>query len=331
MKKFLIQLVLFLTICLIPVFLYLIIDPFKVIYKYSEQINTTKDYQITGNRDFQSTQLLLWNYKKYNYDSFILGNSRSIFYQVNTWNKYVNGNCFHFNASSESLYGIDCKLKLLDELKLDIKNVLIILDEGTFSVTKNSPGHLFIKHPALSKESLFAFHAEMFKGFFPKAIFAYIDLFITGERKKYMGTYGIIGNVWRHDVKTNQLTYFIYDNEIKNNPELYYADKKALLKKRGVVQRISAPSIFSEQDVLLKSIYSVLKSHDSNYKIIISPLYDQIKINPADFNYLTSLFGPENVYDFSGINSITNDYHNYYETSHYRPIVCDSILGIVYK
>jgi hypothetical protein len=306
-------------------------DPFKVIYKYSEQINTENNYQITGNRDYQSTQLFLWNYKEQNYNSFILGNSRSMFYQATTWNKYIQGNPFHFNASSETIFGILGKLRLLDTLNVDIKNALIILDASTLQGVQNSSGHLFIKHPAVSNESYFAFHLEMLKGFYPKSTFAYADLFFTGKRKDYMKTYGIIDNVWKHDMISNQLTYYKYDEQLKNNPNQYYADKLDLFNKRDTVHKVSDKTILKKQDEILKEVYSILKKHNTSYKVIINPLYDQVKFNPTDLSYVNKLFGEKNVYDFSGVNSITKDYHNYYELSHYRPFVCDSILSVVYK
>jgi hypothetical protein len=254
-----------------------------------------------------------------------------MFYHVKTWEKFIKGNPFHFNAYLETIYGIDGKLKLLDELNINIKNALIILDRSTLEGIRNSTGHIFIKHPAISKESYLSFHFEMFKGYFSKSILAYTDLFFTGEKKPYMKEFGIINNIWKHDMKTNQLSYFVYDEELKNNPNLYYSDKLELFFKRDTIQMYSEPSINKEQEIVLKSILSILNSHKTNYKIIINPLYDQIKLNPKDIVYLKNLFGEENVFDFSGINSITNDYHNYYETSHYRPLVCDSILNIIYR
>ena len=70
--------------------------------------------------------------------------------------------------------------------------------------------------------------------------------------------------------------------------------------------------------------------------------YDEQKkyINGADVNDLIIIFsytgnyfleGKQNVFDFSGINFITNDYHNYYENSHYRPHVADYIMKEIYK
>ena len=146
-----------------------------------------------------------------------------------------------------------------------------------------------------------------------------------------MEEYGIINNVWKHDMRSNQVSYYVYDEELKNDPDSYYAGKLKLFYKRDSIQKISEPSLHTEQKALLKSILSILTLHKTNYKIIISPLYDQIKMNQADLDYLKMLFGAENVFDFSGINPITSDYHNYYETSHYRPFICDSILGIIYS
>jgi hypothetical protein len=62
----------------------------------------------------------------------------------------------------------------------------------------------------------------------------------------------------------------------------------------------------------------------------VSPLYDQLKLNPQDKEKLDSIFGKHNVFDFSGINEFTKDSLNYYEASHYRPHVAKRLLEIIY-
>ena len=74
----------------------------------------------------------------------------------------------------------------------------------------------------------------------------------------------------------------------------------------------------------------VFQAHHTNCKIIISPEYKQIRINPSDVTELKKIFGEENVFDFSGINEYTNDIRNYYEGSHYRPCLGRRLLDIVY-
>ena len=46
---------------------------------------------------------------------------------------------------------------------------------------------------------------------------------------------------------------------------------------------------------------------------------------------MQEIFGKENVYDFSGINEFTEDYHNYYEAGHYRPLLGNKLLERIYK
>ena len=66
-------------------------------------------------------------------------------------------------------------------------------------------------------------------------------------------------------------------------------------------------------------------------RVLISPDYDQKELHPYDRKILQSIFGKENVYDFSGINEFTKDYHNYYESGHYRPSLGNKLLERIYK
>ncbi|MEG2479981.1 MAG: hypothetical protein RSA50_06885, partial [Mucinivorans sp.] len=55
------------------------------------------------------------------------------------------------------------------------------------------------------------------------------------------------------------------------------------------------------------------------------------KLSLADKQIIDYIFGQNNVFDFSGINSFTKDYHNYYEDSHYRPHVAKAIIDTIYS
>ena len=81
---------------------------------------------------------------------------------------------------------------------------------------------------------------------------------------------------------------------------------------------------------MLTEISRLLHLHHTQYKVVISPLYDQIKFNPSDLQVLQEIFGRQNVYDFSGSNAITSDYHNYYEESHFRPVIAQRLMDSIY-
>ncbi len=104
-----------------------------------------------------------------------------------------------------------------------------------------------------------------------------------------------------------------------------------------VFENAQSPYVFSpevlddEKITYLNEIKKIFEKHHTSYKIIISPLYDQMKLKRATYMTLCDIFGKQNVYDFSGVNKWNRDYHNYSETSHYRPKVAAEILEIIYS
>jgi hypothetical protein len=100
---------------------------------------------------------------------------------------------------------------------------------------------------------------------------------------------------------------------------------------RESIPSYSPVSIQDQQKIMLSEIENIFQKWNTDYKIIFSPIYDQLKLNKQDLIYLENLFGKQNVFDFSGINEITNDYTNYYEWSHYRPHAAREILLILYE
>ena len=123
---------------------------------------------------------------------------------------------------------------------------------------------------------------------------------------------------------------------IRDEGETYWENhKKEFVKARDCnyrngEYREGERFLWETQTELLKEIDQICRKHNTSVKIIISPDYNQISINPADVEILKDIFGYENVFDFSGINEYTNDIHNYYERGHYRPILGARLLQKVY-
>jgi len=309
---------------------YLFSDPFKVIYHYKSFYPSF----VVLNRDFVSTETFLHNNPHFHYDSFILGNSRSIFYEVGDWQKYISSTkCFHFDASAETLFGIYSKIKFLDANNVPLKNVLIIMDYGTLIDTYDSKGHLFIKHPLVSGKPWYAFHLEFVKAFFDlKFLIAYTDLSVSKRIKNYMVADCLLDDrPTEYNAAANEIKLAEFERIIKNNPTDYYLPRKDVFYERSAVQIYSPMAIRSEQDRMLREIKNIFMKNKTDYRIIVNPLYDQTKLNSSDLAYLIKVFGSDNVFDFSGINDITKNRYNYYEASHYRPHVARLILSDIYR
>ncbi len=324
----------FLLIGSLPIWLllagYIVFDPFKVLRDY-EDFSYPK---VLPNRDYISTEMFLQNYQKYSYNSFIFGSSRTLAFSPESWARHLpeGSSPYVFDASGESIYGINKKIKLIDQLGVKIENALIILClDVSFQRSANHEGHLYIKHPEVSKENPLIFHQTFLKAYSnPSFLMSYYDYQITKEFKPYMLEYLENRNI-SYDRISNKMIIEDQNQELALNEEAYYKNRDAVFYQRNETQFIdTVRQINATHEKLLTEIRNILDAHQAQYKVIISPLFDQIKFNPVDLKILENFFG-ENLYDFSGKNNITDEKTNYYESSHYRPIVGDSILRFIYS
>jgi len=306
---------------------YLYLDPFKVLYHYDDYSG-----RLSFNRDYVSTQTFLNKYNGKNYNSYIFGSSRTIAYDPASWKKYLDNNAlpYLFDASCESVYGIYTKLRYLDSIHAPLNNVLIVMDNDfTFATDHDQPGYLFIKHPLISHNGYWNFHMNFIKAYLhPYFLFSLYTYRITGKYYSFMQNY-INKNDIVLDSITNRMVVPVREKELKDNPDLYYSKLIPMFENGNGEVRDSVDMISSAAVTMLEEISSILRKNNTNYKIVISPLYNKIKFSVNDMKRLDSIFS-HNIYDFSGANEITNDYRNYYELSHYRLHVGDTILRRIY-
>jgi hypothetical protein len=334
-KKFLIRLLLFSIPFLLAIAFYILYDPFKVVRSYDSYYLSGRPAYISLNKDHVSTENWLNHYPGFHYDSYIFGNSRSMFYQVDAWRQYTGSprnKCYHFDASGESIYGIAKKVEFLRRQGADIKNCLIVMDFEALNQANNSAGHIFMKDPHLSGGSSFDFQIESMKAFFDfKFLTAFIDFKLSGRVKDYMKQDFLLDDrPVDYDYITNEIQAGHFDTLIKKDPERYYSSRQNEFPRRDSTPHFAPQVIKAPQIALLRSIKEIFVEKKTNYKIVLSPLYNQSKTDPGDVRTLQEIFGAGNVFDFSGINEFTSDFHNYYEWSHYRPPVANEIMKIIY-
>lgn len=309
--------------------LYFYFDPFKVLKNYD-------DYSypyVINNRDNISTTMYIRNHKKQRYNSFVFGSSRTLAFKPDSWKVYLDRNDtpFMFDASCESVDGIYNKLRYLDASHADIKNVLIILcRDVSFDVAENHKGHLFIQHPATTGESTLGYQFEFFKAYFnPKFLINFYSYKLLGTYKPFMA--GFIENrKVTFDTITNEINIVDQENEIIKDPKAYYEKRFREFPIRKGEQIDSVQRIDNQKKLTLQKIKRLLDKNRTHYKVVLSPLYEQIRFSESDHKILKNIFG-ENLYDFSGKNKFTGPMTNYYEKNHFRPIVGDSILSTIYR
>ncbi|XVJ67684.1 MAG: hypothetical protein HEQ40_16465 [Lacibacter sp.] len=335
MNLFLKKIILFFSpfLALFPLYIYL--DPFKVISRYDSYYPDSGISKIDVGKDFVSYETFKKNNPLNHYSSFIFGSSRSFFYRINTWSDYINtpqSKCYHFDGFKESLYGITNKIQYLNESGVPIKNALVVLDFEVFQGKNKVDDYLRLQHPSISDENWVRFHYIHFKQYFNYTFLKkyFTDYFLYRYKEPDKDQLDSV-KVVAYNKTSNELIWKGLDDFIQAHKEDYYRSRVKIFYDRSVTTHYSNKIIERRHIDQLNKIKQTFERNQTNFKIIISPLYDQVKFNPSDLKVLQNLFGKENVFDFSGINSFTTPVTNYYEESHYRPQVADSIMKTIYS
>lgn len=316
-----------LDICLAT---YICSDPFRVLHHYDDFYS---GHEVHLNRDYVSTEVFLRQVDRCRYDSFIFGNSRTMAFLTSDWTKWIDSQAaFHFDSSFESLFGITGKLRLIDRKGVPLRNALILLDYGTLKGTTDRYEALFVKHPEVSGNAWLPFQLTFVKAYLsPTCCLPYMaqKLFgvqIPGFRGPFHAEHV------RYDPVTNDIGVQELEQQIAADPESYYGSRESEFPPaiEDSPSAVDNPANGNTVRELLEELRRILARHGTHYRIVINPLWDKSRLNPADLKVLVSLFGKERVFDFSGVNHITVDKHNYYEGSHYRQHIGREILAEIY-
>lgn len=330
MKKFLNSIFIFAFIPMLLIIGYFYFDPFKVLYSYDDY----SEFSVKPSRDFMTTEKFIKQYKKNRYNSFIFGSSRSLAVRPSSWKRHLGDSArvFSFDASAETIYGIYKKFCFLDSIGVRVDNAVILFDRDcTFKRTINDRSYLYVKHPAISGQSVLDFQMLYFRSYLsPKFMAAYYTNIITNKLYGWMN--GIIGKgAILYDSDTNEITLIEPEKDLAKNTEKYYLDRANLFYARDSERIDSVQQIKDIQKSMLIKIQQILSKNNTDYRIILPPLYEQIKFSKQDMSILNNIFDSTRIHDFTGRNSYTESKYNYYENVHFKPAIGDSLLARMYE
>ena len=333
-RRFVIKTLLFASPLFLLIAVYGVLDVFKVLRYHDPYYVNGRPMGVVLNAGHVATMIFDHNRGEQKYDSFIFGSSRSRTYEVADWKRHIGAeaSCFHFDGNAEPLYGVWCKVKYIDRCGVNINNALFVVDGLLLSELTSRTGHLYRIPPMVEENgSYVGYHSTFIKSFLhPEFLVAYFDYLISGEVKPYMTTDFLLSGQYRtHEMLTNEARHEHRDSLIAIG-QYYTPEVMALFENRQCPDSVAPIVVGEGQRAMLQDIADVFKRHNTCYRVVVSPLYDQIKMNPEDVKALGEIFGAENVFDFSGVSEFTSDYRNYYDDSHYRPNVTREVLNIAY-
>jgi hypothetical protein len=304
---------------------YVVKDPFKVIRTY---------------HDYDHSEVCLcegsvgwWKYKMYrnkeHYDSFIMGTSCTKAFNTQEWNRYIHGHPFRFFGNGECVGDVLLKLQALDKQpNQPIKNLLIVGENEFFSNTEPQKTSRNIMPPDVNGGNEMSYQMAFVQSFmYPDFLFKYMKYQYTHQFDKNMS--GVINSSERqHTTYANDAT-MPNEDKIKHLGEKFWDQDGLNKKKYGPLHEVPR-TIFAQQKECLLKIKAICDKKGTDVKIIIGPDLKKVAINSADVRVLKEIFGENNVYDYTKDQSCYN-YHNFYDTGHYRVTLGDRMMKQIYE
>ena len=330
MHRFLKRILLFVLMPLLLLAgLYFLTDPYKTLKPFS------LDYFDDANRDYMSSELFLMNYRTYKYDSYVFGSSRGCGINTYHWAKYLpeGSKQFLFQAWGETITGIDQKISFLDEQGYEINNALILIDiPGSFAKKQEPTEAISIKDPNISHRPKWLFQSILFYDFVqkPSQWFKALRGLISPEPSSI--EFDTITNDWDAENKFRVLSAPPVKDSLRGmSANARLAFLKSIESIDTVVE--SEPLINESTIKSLSHIKEVFVNKHTKYKIIVTPgyCYSFPQISSVDVSTLKFIFGPENVYDYSGENEWTLDYNNFVDPNHFGLFVGWHIIEDIYN
>ena len=125
------------------------------------------------------------------------------------------------------------------------------------------------------------FQKPFFTAFYSFDFFrAYVDYCINREYKQYMDLY--IVNIRRdYNPKYNGLGWAYQEKQIAEGT-YYDLEKLQVFENAQFPDMVLEEALDDERKEMLKEIKSIFDTQMTDYRIVIGPQYDQVKINPLD-------------------------------------------------
>ena len=280
-----------------------VVDPFLVFQshflKRSGQINER----------YVKIEFLEKNHHKFN--SYMFGSSRIGVVEPEVIEQYIPKSKFYnFTLSSGNLHDYMVHLKYFLKRDYEIKNLYMQIDiDDMHYYDHDASDYLCKLHPYVMGESLLVAKMKYLFGFFPLNVRKKISVNFEKDSSK---KFDIAKGTW--STPSNE-------KKLEENPDMYVKNEASFhIKNRRAVRYIRE----KEAMEALKTIVNLC--HENRIKLyVFTSAHNQNQMDTyilKDYNkFLRDISEITSFYDFSGYNSVSMNNANYYEESHYRPLV----------
>jgi len=291
-----------------------ILDPYGLLRKdFSYQF-------VEPNKNFIKIRFITQNPDRY--DAFLFGSSRVNSIDVRRIQGYK---CYNVHYSGGLPRDHLDNIRYLLKKRVKIRLILIGLDDFSFREDPDARLRqpLRYPYPPVLNQHPFPYYLRTFFSFQDWEIMQEVW---RGYRKKLFKKGG--ENATCYELfDTGQMFFDQVDRQIEDNPEKHRNDPKFL-------QRVVRSGNHLQAAIAdLKEIVRLAQAHRVRLVLFINPGHKNVFLDSGeDFDqFKRALSHLSGFYDFSGLNSVTTDNYNYYETSHFRRNVGDLVIARIFN
>lgn len=294
-----------------------VVDPFNIFNSHFLKIDGSI------NERFKKIKHIDKNHQRYN--AYLMGSSRSGTTSPCLIEKYFpHLHFYNLTVAGCNQYDNELFLKYLIDRKYQIKHLYLQVDISDIYGYQASPDNLNARHhPHVTHQSLPLFYLSYLSTLSFKQI----------VHKIRLNYFNLPGRNIKFDLENTGRWYVPFlDEKIKADPEKYIKEEPSFNQKKIMVGNRGTK--LAENLHSLRNIKILADANHIRLTVYIAPHHHNMMSTfhkESTLQYLSDLAKITSYWDFSGYNSITQDDHYYYESSHYREILAELIAKRIFN
>lgn len=253
--------------------------------------------------------------KKFN--TFLIGSSRiGVIKTEDVNDAFFHSKTYNLTISQANQWDIEKHVEWLVNNIPDLSHILVQIDWPT-EFGPDRPAYKLMDevHPDISGRPKIDFLLD------------YLTFFnLEGLKVKLSNNFGGI-DLLKYDMTKGYWSRPLLDNRIERDCQQYIRIEKSFNSKEGEIS--TDAEIIDNSLASIKKYRDLLAKRNIKLTVFLTPLNHHLldKINIVDYNnFLRTLSGITDFYNFMYYSQLTQNDCNYYETSHYRPTVSALIV-----
>lgn len=257
------------------------------------------------------------------FNTFLLGSSRIGVIKTENVDRFFPGaKTYNLTLFQANEWDVEKHIEWLVKNIPDLSHIIVQIDwPGAYGSYRPEAPLLYEIHPDISGRNKYDFLLDYLTLFNVEALERKISSNNSGglESMKYDITKGF----WSHPLR---------DKKIEEDCKNYVANEKKFITRSRPVKLDSA--ILANSLASIARYKSLLDKKNIKLTVFLTPqnhhLIDSIAIEDYEI-FVTHLVNITDFYNFMYYNKLTKNDCNYYEASHYRPVVGESIIRSLFN